>query len=75
MASLEQYAYFSLKEVEAILDAAIENSQFGWITSDSDVCAFLHRVLLPHAASLKKKAHKEVLAEVLEAKAKWDEKE
>lgn len=73
VASLEQYAYFSLKEVEAILDAAIENNQFGWITSDYDVCAFLHRVLLPHAASLKKQGHKEILAEVQEEKAKWDE--
>ena len=75
VAILEKYPYFSLKEVEAILEASIENSQFGWIISDPDVCAFLQRVLLPHAASLKKKAHKEVFSEVLEAKAKWDEKE
>jgi len=47
IAKLENYGYFSLKEVERILQAAHENNQFGWIVTDYDVSDFLARVAIP----------------------------
>jgi len=72
VASLEKYGYFSLKEVKAILDAATENNQFGWITTDYDVCKFLHRIMLPHSASLTKKDHKEIFSQVIQQTSGWE---
>ena len=44
---LEEYGYFTLDEVTAILEAARANNQVGWILGDQDVAAFLSRVALP----------------------------
>ncbi len=40
IASLETYSYFSLKEVDRILQAALNNGQFGAIVTDRDVSDF-----------------------------------
>jgi hypothetical protein len=47
VAELESYGYYSLKEVERILEAAKKNDQFGWIVTDHDVSDFLNRVAVP----------------------------
>ena len=52
IAKLETYSYFSLKEVERILAAAVENQQFGWIVTDKDVSDFLNRVAISRTASI-----------------------
>lgn len=52
VAKLEQFGYFSLKEVQRILAAAIANSQFGWIVTDDDVFKFLKRVAVPRIGTL-----------------------
>lgn len=63
---LENYAYFSLKEVVRILDAALENNQFGWIVTDHDVSDFLNRIAVPHMANITSDEHKEILQKVIE---------
>lgn len=65
---LEAYKYFSIKEVERILDAAEVNNQFGWIVTDHDVSDFLNRVAVPHLSDLKKEQHKEILQRVIDEK-------
>jgi predicted nucleic acid-binding protein len=52
VAKLENYKYFSAKEVTRILEAADSNDQFGWILGDSDVAEFIGRVAVPHIANL-----------------------
>lgn len=66
ISKLEAYSYFSLKEIERILDAAIENSQFGWIVTDYDVSDFLSRVAIPRRAEISKIEHLEILEKVTE---------
>jgi predicted nucleic acid-binding protein len=69
IAKLEQFGYFSLKEVQRILAAAVANNQFGWIASDDDVFAFLRRVAVPRIGSLTDPEQVELLQEMLESKA------
>ncbi len=52
IAKLEAFSYFSLKEVERILAAAVENGQFGMIVTDRDVSDLLNRVAVPRKGSL-----------------------
>lgn len=61
ISKLEEYSYFSLKEVKKILDTAVENNQFGWIVTDSDVSDFLNRIATPHIASINSDEHKDIL--------------
>lgn len=67
IAELENYQYFSAKEVTRILDAAEKNDQFGWIVTDYDVSDFLNRVAVPHIGSLSE-AHKGILTKVIDEK-------
>ena len=66
IARLSAYSYFSLKEVEEILDAAEANSQFGWIVTDHDVSDFLNKHAVPRFSDLKNEAHKELVSSVIE---------
>jgi hypothetical protein len=66
IAKLSEYPYFSRKEIERILDAASENTQFGWITTDYDVSDFLNRVAVPHLEKLTSDEHKKILQGVIE---------
>ncbi len=66
VAKLEAFSYFSLKEVERILSAAVENRQFGWIVTDSDVSDFLNRVAVPRIASIPSAEHKELLEKIID---------
>lgn len=52
IAKLETYSYFSHKEVERIMVAAVENNQFGWIVTDTDVSEFLNRIAVPRLGAL-----------------------
>lgn len=52
IAKLEDYSYFSLKEVERILAAAVDNDQFYRIRKDPDVSDFLNRVAVPRLSSI-----------------------
>jgi predicted nucleic acid-binding protein len=63
---LENYSYYSAKEVSRILDAAMENDQFGWIVSDYDVSDFLNRVAVPYLSSISSEDHKQMLRKVIE---------
>lgn len=63
---LETYSYFSLKEVERILAAAIENEQFGWIVTDYDVSDFLNKIAVPRFSSISSQDHRGVLEKVVE---------
>jgi hypothetical protein len=67
IAELENYQYFSAKEVTRILDAAEENNQFGWIVTDYDVSDFLNRIAVVHMESLSD-AHKAILTKVITEK-------
>ena len=64
ISKLETHGYFSLKEVEKILDAANANSQVGWIVTDYDVSDFLHRVAVPRRNELTNPDHFRVIDEV-----------
>lgn len=65
IAKLESYTYFSLKEVECILSAAVENDQFGWIATDNDVSDFLNRVAVARVASINTPEQRELLQKVV----------
>lgn len=67
IAELENYQYFSAKEVTRILNAAEENNQFGWIVTDYDASDLLNRVAVPHMGSLSD-AHKAILTKVINEK-------
>lgn len=69
IAKLEQFGYFSLKEVQRILAAAVSNDQFGWIATDADVYAFLKRVAVPRIGLLTDGEQVELLQKMLDAKA------
>lgn len=66
IAKLEGFSYFSLKEVERILAAAIENTQFGWIVIDDDVADFLNRVAVPRLGGITDPHQAEVLQRVIQ---------
>ena len=73
VAKLEEYSYFSIKEVGRILSAAEDNGQFGGIISDDDVSDFLNRIAVPHIGSLKDDGHKDLLKDVIaEQKARHE---
>ena len=48
----EEYAYFSAKEVNRMLAAAVENNQFGGIVEHNDVSDFSNRVAVPRLESI-----------------------
>ena len=52
ISKLEQFGYFSMKEVQRILAAALSNDQFGAIATDTDVYTFLKRVAVPRMGTL-----------------------
>ena len=54
---LEAYRYFSLNEVERILQAAVDNHQVGWIVEDHDVSDFLNRIAVPRRSELSNPEH------------------
>ncbi|MGE0129660.1 MAG: PIN domain-containing protein [Blastocatellales bacterium] len=66
VAKLEAFSYFSIKEVERILSAAVENSQFGWIVTDSDVSDFLNRIAVPRLMSITVPEQREILQRVID---------
>lgn len=70
---LEEFGYFSLKEVQRILSAAVSNAQFGWIVSDDDVYAFLKRTAVPRMSTLTEPEQVALLQEMLDFKAKQNE--
>ncbi|MDG6348573.1 PIN domain-containing protein [Luteimonas sp. 8-5] len=68
IAKLEQFGYFSLKEVQRILAAAVANNQFGWIATDDDVFTFLKRVAVPRMGALTDPEQIEFLKNMLDSK-------
>lgn len=66
IAKLETYTYFSLKEVEGVLDAAVDNDQFGRVVTDYDVSDFLNKHAVPRYSELKNEKHKKILAKVID---------
>jgi len=72
IAKLEQFGYFSLKEVQRIMAAAVSNDQFGWIASDNDVYTFLKRVAVPRMGSLGDEEQVALLQKMLDTKAQAD---
>lgn len=66
ISKLEQYSYFSLKEVERILSAAVANNQFGRIVSDQDVSDFLRRAALPRLPNLTEQAQIDILKSIFD---------
>ena len=73
ISKLESYPYFSLREVQAILDAAKNNGQFGGIITDYDILDFLGRIAVPRINSIKDESHKELLNEVIVAQKEREE--
>ncbi len=63
---LEAYSYFSLKEVERILAAAVGNNQFGWIVTDWEVSDFLNRVAVPRLVNIEDHEQKNIVEKVVE---------
>ncbi|MDP3110782.1 MAG: PIN domain-containing protein [Thermodesulfovibrionales bacterium] len=70
VAQLESYSYFSLKEVNRILAAAVGNNQFGYIVTDGDVSAFLNRVAVPHMANISNDEYKTILQSAIDVSKK-----
>jgi len=68
IAKLENYRYFSAKEVMRILDAADANNQFGNIITDHDVSDFLNRIAVHQMANLTSDEHRKTLDIVIEEK-------
>jgi len=68
VAKLEHFGYFSLKEVQRILAAAVSNNQFGWIVTDDDVYTFLKRVAVPRMGALTDPEQVEILQRMLDSK-------
>jgi predicted nucleic acid-binding protein len=66
ISKLEKYQYFSAKEVKRILDAAIENDQFGWIVTDYDVSDFFNKHAVPRFSEISDDAHKAILQKVID---------
>lgn len=73
IAKLDKFGYFSLKEVQRILSAAVSNNQFGWIVNDNDVYAFLKRVAVPRINTLTDPEHVDVLQKMLAYQAAQDD--
>jgi len=69
ISKLEQFGYFSLKEVQRILAAALANNQFGWIVTDQDVYTFLKRVAVPRMGTLADAEQIDLLQKMLDYKA------
>lgn len=69
IAKLEQFGYFSLKEVQRILAAAVTNNQFGWIVTDDDVYNFLKRVAAPRIGALTETEQVDLLQKMIDSKA------
>ena len=65
IASLEAFSYFSAKEVERILAAAVQNNQFGWIVTDKNVSDFLNRIAVPRMGQITTPEHREILEKVI----------
>lgn len=68
VAKLEKFGYFSLKEVQRILAAAVANNQFGWIVTDEDIYAFLKRVAVPRISALTDAEQIELLQKMIKLK-------
>jgi len=66
IAKLAAFSYFSLKEVERILSAAVENNQFSFIVTDNDVSDFLNRVAVPRKGSLSSPEYIAIVDDVIE---------
>lgn len=62
---LETYGYFSHKEIERILKAAISNNQLGWIITDYDISDFMNRVAVPKIDEIRNPDMKELLEKVM----------
>ncbi len=72
VAKLEQFGYFSLREVQRILAAALANAQFGRIIEDDDVYKFIKRIAAPRLTSLIDQDQVEFLRRLLDKKAEED---
>lgn len=68
VAKLENYRYFSAKEVVRVLDAVDANNQFGGIITDYDVSDFLNRIAVPHMGNITSEEHRKTLEMVVEEK-------
>ena len=69
ISELETHGYYSLVEVQRILDAALSNSQVGLIVTDYDVSDFLNRVAVPRRHELTKPEHIEIIDGVVQERA------
>ena len=69
VSNLETHGYYSLGEVERILDAAISNDQVGRIIPDYDVSDFLNRIAVPRRHELGNPDHLYILDKVVEEQA------
>ena len=69
ISELETHSYYSLVEVERILEAALANNQVGLIVRDYDVSDFLYRVAVPRRHELTNRAHLDILDEVVQEQA------
>lgn len=68
ISDLETHGYYSLLEVQRILDAVLSNNQVGLIVTDYDVSDFLNRVAVPRRHELTQPDHIEILDEVAQEK-------
>jgi hypothetical protein len=68
IASLAEFSYFSVDEIDRILAAAVVNDQFGWIVTDYDVSDFLNRVAVPKYLDIVEGDRLAILDKVIEEK-------
>ena len=66
---LENYTYYSLDEVQRVLDAVYFNDQVGRILLDHDVSDFLNRIAVPRRHELSDRDHLDILDRVVREQA------
>lgn len=72
IAKLENYPYFSLKEVIRVLQAVDENEQVGWVVTDYDVSNFLNRVAVPRREEITQATYIDIIEKIVEEQTERD---
>jgi predicted nucleic acid-binding protein len=70
--NLESHGYFSLREVERVLEAAVSNDQVGLIVTDKDVSDFLNRTAVPRRREITRADYLAVLDRVVAEQTERD---
>lgn len=68
IAELEKYSHFSLREVELVLKACVQNPQVSSILLDDDIYNFIYRIAVPRRNEIKNTDYLEIINKVVSFK-------